>query len=359
MDMDKVETVDEDREWFLMRHLDPALIDMQLRHENERRTRMGKSSLLYVIPYQYIKKAQQDKLQNDRYNKEVKKNNLLRNDFHFFVFIKATRTEITELVQSPWNTFGRVRLHHCRSHAGEPLRVKHDEMDRLIKLFVEQREKFNFVPAEDDVRLKEKVQLKTGIFKDYEASVLKIKYSADGANFTLGIPVFNGEYTLQMKNYKVSDIKVPSRLQKYLDPSFVSVMECDLIEILRHRIKGYPPGADRTLDADKLNAYYLLNYLDFTDVAKHRHFKTLMLFCASLRKDKTGKEILIPVVETFVGNKNNVSTDEDAFAFAILFEATHNVDYRTLVKNYVKTHTVTLAPLTSIMPLIKGIRVRK
>ena len=289
----------------------------------------------------------------------MKENNLLRNDFHFFVFIKATHREIEDLLRASWNTEGRQRLHHCRSHSGKPLRVRNGEMDRLIKLFVEQREKFNFVPVGSDIRLREKVQLRTGIFKDYEASVLKIKYTADGANITLGIPVFNGEYTLQMKDYTVSDIRVPARLQKFLDPSFVSVMERDLISILRHRIKGYVPNEYRAVDAEKLNTYYLLNYLEFSDAVEHRHFKTLMLFCASLRKDNSGKELLVPVVESFVNDIENPSTDEDAFALAVLFEATHNVDYRTIVKNYVKTHTVTFDPLTLMMPLIKDIRVRK
>ena len=348
--------------WYVMRHLSPELIDQQLQQVNEQRMRDNKHSFAYIIPYQYIRKAAHDDSQGMAFNRDVDKNNSLRNDFRFFVFIKATEEEINQLVQEDWNKNGRLHLYFCRSRSGNPLRAKESEMSLLIRLFVSQREKFNFVPIEkSDFRLGEKIRLKSGILKEHQFSVTKIRYTDEGINLTLGLPIFDGAFSLQVEDYPVSEVNAPTRLQRFFSKDFVQVMEQELIAILRHRVKGSPssPQKGGESDAEKLNTYHFLNYMEFADTTEHHHIQTLLLLCASLRKDQHTVEALAPTIVQLLNPTTEPATDEEAFMAAVLFVATHNIAYRTAAKHYEQTHDTLSAPLSLLMPIIKDIRIRK
>ncbi|MBQ8675251.1 MAG: hypothetical protein IJ528_03375, partial [Bacteroidaceae bacterium] len=45
------------RYWYVMIHLEPAIISRQLTSENERRTSQGLPALTHIIPFSYLKKA--------------------------------------------------------------------------------------------------------------------------------------------------------------------------------------------------------------------------------------------------------------------------------------------------------------
>ena len=341
--MPKVTTPRRREEWYVMRHMEPAFIDRQLREVNSRRAEAGLSELLYVIPHQYILKVRHDDHQGKEYNDSVDENNRIRNDFHYFVFIRATLRDLRKLLLEPWNTERRLRLYFCRSRDGHPLRAKADEMDRLISLFLEQRQKFHFVRTDHNFELDEKVRLRTGVFKDYEFSVTRIRHTGSGVNITLGLPLFNGEFTLQMEDYPVSDLEMPLHLQPFLDPAYLNDVARELIAILRHRVRRQYEASNAGADADKLNTFHLLNYLEYADTADYRRLRVLLLLCAALRKDH-------PV---------EPADDEEALTMAVLFVATHNITYRTILKQYGQTHPSLSEPLSSLLPLVKELKVRR
>lgn len=344
-----------------MRHLNPELIDLQLRQVNKQRAKDGRPELLYMIPYQYIVEAKHDSGQGSEFNKSVDENNQLRRDFRYFVFIRSSEKDLKRLVQEDWNRNGRVRLHFYSSRDGMPLRVKADEMDRLISLFIDQRQKFNFIQSNDDFKLSEQVRLKTGVFKDYQFSVTKINHSGKGVNLTLALPIFNGEFLLQMEECPVADVDMPTRLQHYLAPDFLRVVERDLLSILNHRVSGYRKATANAAedDSDKLNTYGILNYLDYENTAEHNHLRTLMLLCASLRKDKYGVLTLVPVIERQLSSIKTLSNDEEAFMMAVLFVATHEIAYRKVLREYEQMHETISEPLSMLMSIKEKIRVRK
>ena len=344
-----------------MRHLNPELIDLQLRQVNKQRANDGRPELLYIIPYQYIVEARRNSGQGAEFNKSVDENNQLRRDFRNFVFIRSTEKELKRLVQENWNRDGRARLHFYSSRDGLPLRVKADEMDRLISLFIDQRQKFNFIQSKDDLNLSEQVRLKTGVFKDYQFSVTKITHSGKGVNLTLALPVFNGEFMLQMEECPIADVDMPTRLQNYLATDFLAVVERDLLSILNHRVTGYRQVAANAAeaDSDKLNTYGILNYLDYEDTAEHNHLRTLMLLCASLRKDKYGVMTLVPVIERQLSSIKMLSNDEEAFMMGVLFVATHEIAYRKVLREYEQMHEIISEPLSMLMSIKDKIRVRK
>lgn len=362
MSMDERKHRQTDEQWFLLRHHNPELIDRQLQEVNAGRVNAGQRALLYLVPYQYIQRAGK----GGECDESIRRQNTLRNDFRRFVFVKGTRDEIDALLQEDWNVRTQLRLHYCRSYFGEPLRASSSDMDRLMKVFIDCHERYHLVPVDPDFKLNERVRMRTGIFAEQEVQLVKINYTAKGINLTLAVPLFNGGYTLEMKGRGVMDIEVPERMQKFLSPDLMTVIEQDLIDILRRRVmkKKQPPEtreeltAEAVADADKLNTYYILNYMEFADRADQNHFRALMLLCASLRRDEAAVESLIPVVKALVDSELEATNDEEAFLLAILFVATHDIIYRTAVKLYEQTHTVTYDSLARLLPVVKRIRVR-
>ena len=342
--------------WYVMRHRDPKYIDEQLRQVNDRREQAGERVFLYLVPYQYIKRIKT----NEGSEKNVQQHNDLRSDFRNFVFIKATEAEINALIREDWNRRTRHHLHYCRSHSGLPLYASADDMDRLIKVFVSHYEQYHLVPNDPATLENAQVVLKTGFFSGYQTTVTRIRYSQTGIDLTLGIPLFNGNFMLETKQHTLADIEMPEGMQQILAPDFIQTVETDLIAILRHRVKGRQPdeAADDKSDAEKLDLYYILNYLEFADTAAHNHLRTLMLLCASLRKDDRGVLALTPLVEDLLSHHQEASSDSEAFMMAVLFIATHRISYRRAVKQYQQTHDNLSENLSTLIAIIKDIKVR-
>ena len=354
---------DDTQYWYVMTHLEPSLIDRQLQLENAERFRKGQATLLYVIPFQYMVKANVEKgLEEDGWQsrevKDVNDNNSLRNSLYSFVFIKATGDEITALTDRGWNRQGRLHLYHYRTKFGSPIKVNQEEMQPLLSFFIEQHQRFSFTPYSEEIAANETVYIKRGIFKDYRASVLEIHHQADGISLTLGIPLFNSEVMMKLYDYAVSDVEVRGQVEHLFEPQFVKVLESDLFAILRRRVLHRNTDETFREDMEKLNTYSLLHYLKFDDSATHDHFQALLLLCATLRNDRQMKGILIPVVKKMAGDANPPATDEEAFCTAILFFATKNADYRRMVREYCRANAVTSASLSAIMPLVKRLQVR-
>ena len=61
--------------WWVLRHLNPQVVDVQLSQLNEQRARKGDEALVYFIPHQYAKEAVYKKEHDKAYNKMVRENN--------------------------------------------------------------------------------------------------------------------------------------------------------------------------------------------------------------------------------------------------------------------------------------------
>lgn len=360
-------TPDDNQYWYVMTHLEPSLIDRQLQQENAERFRNGQPTILYVIPFLYMVKANMEKgLEEEgkksqasvRTMKDVSDNNDLRNSLHNFVFIKSTEDEIAKLTSRDWNRLGRLHLHHYRTKSGSPIKVCQEEMQPLLNFFIEQRQRFSFTPYHEEITANETVRIKRGIFKGYKASVIEIHHQADGISLTLGIPLFNSEVMMKLYDYSVSDVEIQGQIEHLFESQFIKTFESDLFDILRRRVLRRNTDETFRKDMKTLNTYSILHYLKFDDSTTHNHFLALLLLCATLRNDNQMKGFLIPVVKKMVGDVNPPTTDEEAFYMAILFFATKSVNYRRTVREYCQTVAVTSESFTAIMPLVKKMRLR-
>ena len=338
--------------WYVMTHLDPALIDKLLQIENEQRFSRGLPTIFYVIPFRYMVRANAGRLDN------VADNNELRDYLHNFVFIKATKREIDELVNMPWNRTGRLHLVHYCNRSGIPIKTTQEEMQPLLKFFIEQHQKFSFIPYSDDLAANDTVYICRGAFKEYKASVIEVLHKADGINLTLGIPMFNNEVMMKLYDYLPSDVEIRGKLEHLFDPIFLQSMEADLLDILRCRVLRRETDETHVEAMTKLNAYRILHYLKFEDSAMHRYFQTLMLLCATLCKDRSVMNNLIPIIQRTIESSKSPKSDDECFRLAVLFFATKNVDYRKATREYCHNQEVHSPSLMAIIPLVKKVQLR-
>lgn len=367
MPINNEHTADNKQYWYVMQHLDPSIIDRQLTIENEQRSKDGRQALVHIIPFRYLKKATIDRWLADKEDKDKREKakvqaiadyNNLREYLHDFVFIKASKQEINSLTQSDWNRTGRLHLHHYRTHGGHPIRISDDEMRPLNQLFIEQHQRFSFVPWHEDMSKMETVHIKRGLFANCEANVMELHYTAKGIRLTLGIPVFLGEQNLKLFDCDASDIEVPGRMEHLFNPHFVKSIAENLLDILRRRIMDRDTPEHRLEDQKLLNDYMLFHYLKFDDTAVRNRFQALLLLAASLRRDTQEKKTLIPLVKQMISNPLQPTNEEETFLLAILFEATRDKEYREACKSYCQSHQVQNHALLHLMTIIKRITLR-
>lgn len=347
--------------WWLLRHPDPQLIDVQLSQLNERRAANDMEALVYFIPHQYIREATYKKENDKAYNKKVKENNTLRSSLHYYLFIKATEPDILALIGGEWNRTSRQYLSLCRTKSGKPLWATAKEMDSLIEMMSEYREMFNLEPSPDGFHVADKVMLKAKVFKGYEFYVTKVRKKEQGVSLTLELPIFNGRLILKTQNVDVEEQHLPMKIQEWLSPDYVKKVDQALTRIVRHRY-GRRKSNDNSLqteaDSQILHDLQFLSYMEFDDSQIHNHVKTLMLLHAVLRKDRHSTEHYIPIVQGMLTNPDKPENDEEAFMMAVLYMATRDVNYRDAAKQYEQLHKTLSEPLSLLMPVIKYIRFR-
>ena len=352
-----------------MFYLEPALIDKLLRIENEEREKKGQKLFLFLIPFLFLQRAAPAKGADEEREgtqrtlsgepSDVVENNTLRNLLHSFVFIKSSKYEIDQLLDSEWNRSGRLHLRHCRSRNGMPIRLTEEEMTPFIALFVEHKQRFSFRPYGKDALQQRTVHIRKGLFKDYQATVEEVVQTAEGFRLTLSIPVFNNEFMLQLYECPETDVDIPGgQIDQVFEPYFISSVEKELFDILRRRIRHRETEQTRSYDQKRLDAYGIFNYLRFEDTTKQIHFQTLMLLCATLRRDKDAKAMLLRELTAMQANLEAPLTDEEAFVTAVFFVATRKGTFRKAAKDYCQTHEVTYGPLMQLMPLVKEIKSR-
>ena len=347
--------------WWVLRHLNPQIIDVQLSQLNEQRAADDKEALVYFIPHQYAREAEYKKENDKVYNKMVKENNDLRSTLHYYLFIKATEPDINSLLSGEWNRAMRLRLTICRTKSGEPLWATAKDMDDLIALMSEHREMFNLEPSPEGFQIDDKVMLKAKVFKGYEFYVTKVRKKEKGASLTLELPIFNGRFILKTKSVDVAKQHLPMKIQELLSPDYVKRVDQALTAIVRHRYgRRKSKGNKQQTESDSviLHDLQFMSYMEFDDSEIHNHVKTLLLLHAALRKDRHSIEHYVPIVEQMLTNPTEATTGEDAFRMAVLYLATQDVNYRDAAKRYEQKHKTLSEPLSQLMPVIKYIRFR-
>lgn len=359
--------------WYVMHHSKPDIIDARLKEVNKERERLHFPRIDYIIPSLHLNKVtrQQTETENQTEAKpkvrrkvktdDIELNNSLCNYLHYFVFVKASNiNELYALVHQDWN---RQRLFHLAfrfTHSGQPLRMTEAEMQQLMAIVAEYHYKYGFRKYDVDAMSRMTVRLRKGSFKGRSATVIEVIRDDSGIHLTLGIPVFNDEFVMELYDIPLEDIEMTGgEISTALEPFLVGEMEKTLIGILRCRVRRQLTDAIQREQKQKLDLYSrMFQVLRFEDETSQAHLRALQLLNASLRGDASMKARLVKELERTILASNLPTTDEEAFSLAILFVATRKGPYRKAVKTYSQTHTVILSSLTNILPVIKDLNTR-
>ncbi len=368
-------TIRRPKSWYVLLHLEPELVELQLQRENEERKRKRQRLFEYFIPYLFLPKAVPDDYAQDiaDQRREAKDSNDLRRTMHHFVFIKASQNEITRLVSRPWNREGRLHLFFYISREGRRITMPDKMMESFITLCCENKQRFTFSPAIQNIEDYDSVVIATGTFKDTEAKILDVQHTTHGVSVTLAIPFFNGEKTLTLPGYKPEDLHLPRTVETLLSDHFIDAVEEQLIAILDRRVKRpWDIGNDKT-EAATLNHLFHYSYVHMPDLPSHHRFRALMLICATLRHDTDSRLSLIREVQGLLKDTDSrlsaldsrlskdsrlsaldsrLSSESTAYLQAALYLATGDADYRTAAKTY-QQHPEAAPSLTRLLSPLK------
>ena len=343
--------------WYIMFHAKPERIDAQLKEANRRREEEGRRPIDYRIPYLHMDRSSN---QNETDGNDADLNNSLRNYLRYFIFIKATRSYLGQLLHEEWNLNSLYRLSFRYSHSGQPLHMDEDEMQQLMGIVAEYKFKFGLREFNEETMTPIKVRMKNEQFKDKIGSVLEIVNDGKGIHLTVGIPAFNNELIMQVSDIATDEVDIiGGGIDNILEPYLIRSVEENLIQILRRRVRHQADAETRAQDKKRLDTYSdIFTVVSFKDKAHAAHLLALHLLNACLRGDTNLRKVLAKRIEQTMGNTEEPQSDEEAFSLAILFVATRKGIYRKAVKDYVREHQTTLKPLLALMPVLKEIKTR-
>lgn len=348
------------KKWYVMLHLEPELIERQLQIENEARRCRGLRLFEYFVPYTFVPKAVPDPYAKnvEEQERQAYEANQLRTLMRQYVFIKASSNEATALVGRAWNREGRLHLHFYYSHDGRRITMPDDKMQSFINLCLESRQHFTFGPLVEDISDYDTVVISRGPFEDTEAVILDIQHTAGGISMTLGIPFFNGEKMLKLKDYKTADVHLPHSVSELLNDHFIDNVESELVAILNRRVKQAGADGETREEAALLTHLYHYSYVQIRDTPSHCRFRALMLICATLRADREAREHLTVEALQLLNGQTEAQTEGEAYLMAALYVATANADYRTAAKHYEQSHSTPDSRLTRLLSPLKRMNKR-
>ncbi len=350
--------------WYILYHGQPETIEVYLKDENRQRELLHQPSLEYIIPYLHLNKAKRQTTEDNKQpaacQSDIQLNNSLRNYLHYFVFIKASRMQLDILLSRPWNRGGLYHLFFRISHNGTPLRMREKDMLPLIKTLAEYQHKYSFREFNADTISSGTVRIiKKGAFMGRTATVLQVIRRGDGFSLTLGVPIFQKEFLVELYDFTSKDVEVlGGHIEKLFEPYFLQGVEQELLTFLDRRVRHLDDSHSRQTMKTRLQSYDTFRYLTFEDPVAQNHFQALLLLIATLQGDHERKALLLQAVKASLPSLDHPETEEQLFLLSILYVATRKGVYRKTVKDFVSHHPVTSPSLQRLLSLLKKINNR-
>ena len=387
--------------WHVMTHLEVDQFRKWFDYANAERFRNNEPLIRPFYPYEFLR---------GRLDEEKKQANAHR-VFRHFIFLKGTTRDINELIYSPANMQSYVRLRRYLTPSGEQAFVRDDMMEEFLQACVTYRERFELIPSNDDIAVQDKVKIKNGIYKGYEATVLRAKLHKGQLILDLAISMVSGQIDIRMNGVSARDVKPlnPAGINA-LRADFIRYTQDQVLEILSRRAaqleraereRKQAAAERRSLDAtlterqklelqpfledsDMLERLLRYRTYEITTRSANAHFQALMLICAHLSKDTRTEQSLLTTVHSLlnctapqhpIANSQrptpsphpptansqlptpnpqpSLTSDTDAYLCIALKVATDNPAYRDAVKEYIRVRQPKSKRLLAFASLIR------
>ena len=326
--------------WYVMLDGNPRLLDFQLRRENALRRQDGVTGtglLEYFIPFCFLPHTSEK--ENEKQRREAAWANSLRTDLHDFAFIHATPRGMARLLDRQWRRTMRSRLHHYRNIHGEAITLTGEEMDRLIRVFSENRIRFSIGLPVMNIGPDVEVQIiRDGTFKGQTARIISVRHTADGIFLNIGIKMFQGMKELRLRDMTLDDIQRKGGSDELIGDRFIRDTESALTDIISRRVNHKETEASERDDVATLNHLFLFSYVTVGDPEACARFLSLMLICSTLRFDRDSTQVLLRRVEELLSGSDSLKPDIRAYLNLSLYIATRDANYRTAAKQLVREH---------------------
>lgn len=340
--------------WFIMKHLEMKRFKAWLEVENGKRLNQGLPIIESFFPHDFLKgdSSSPTDLRVRHQEEEV------HQDFADLVFLRATKSEIHEIVNTPWNLAFSNRLRHYldpeRKHATVSDRMMQDFFEACLKY----RGYFEVIPSIENIEAMDRVLIKSGPFAGHEASVVKVNHSKGTIHLELAIPMVSNIMTIRMEHVGRDQVAI-------LDPGAADAIRTDFIEytqshlltILEHRIKRIEDKEVNLRDAETLTRLFRYRNHHVENEAARNHFLALMLICAHLSHSSSERELRERALESLAAinrrSESKAATDTRTYLWIALYVSTHEPTYRDSAKQYVRDHQPKSGALRRFVTLIR------
>ena len=335
---------DTGKNWYVMIHQKPQWIEAMLHKDScGELTAKGTQPLPpydFFVPFQFMRPSAKDEL---------------RNDFHNFVFIRASASRIRKIVSVEWNVKARLHLHHYRDTNQQPIIISDKEMQQLRDTLQNRQLKAFFGQPVGDMAVGDTVILQFEPWMGKMGKIEKIAYRKGRLLMTVGINIMGGTKSVRFEDLHDGEVVfADAERKRLLSGNLISNFEDEMVNILGHRFRE--KAADKIL-RDRSRLIRLMGYanIHITDEDYRKRFTALMLLCSYLLFEAEARDhylaqvcqwlSLDPVnrkpssVNCKPSTVNPPQTPTDAYLMVALFICTRNPKFRDAAKAYRKTHS--------------------
>ncbi len=334
---------DSSTRWYVMTHLEMAHFMKWLKSENAQRLSQEKSIIEPFYPYEFLKETK----------------NGVSNDFTNIVFLKATESDISNLVNHQNDMVSRLRLRHYLDTDGTKATISDKIMQEFIQVCINYRGHFEVVPPISSIEATDKVKIISGPFAGNEASVVRVRLSHGAIHLDLAVELLSGVMHIRMNDVDKNKITILNRNSvDVIRNDFIEYTQNHLLAILKHRIDHEESIKINKRDADMLTRLYRYRNHDIKNDAARNHFLALMLICAHLchytaDEEQLRKNVLSALTEINQRSESKAATDVRAYLWIALYISTHDPVYRDAVKQYVHDRQPKSVKLRNFVSLIR------
>ena len=217
----------------------------------------------------------------------------LRSVFHSFVFIKASKARIRDIVFSDWNTKTRYRLYHYRNRAGDKLLISDREYQQLRDLiYNSQLNVFFGVPITPvrEMQVGNRVLLKIKNWENHPGIIERIKLKKDRVSIRVSFNFLGQTKSVSFDDLHDGEVTFADAVtEQLITGDLVRNFEYEVAILLGHVFKKQKKAlSDR--DFSRLRRLYSYADIQIEDEDDRKRFTSLMLICASLLPDKEACE---------------------------------------------------------------------
>lgn len=359
--------------WYVMCHPNPAQIEWMLQRENlgafSRDDKSDSEPLEYFIPFQFLLRAPtksdnpgsptEDYIEREVYDQQAEDDNGVREALHSYVFVRTDEQRLSRLLESEWNSGGRLHLFHYRTISGEPLRVMDDEMQKFIEILRNRQLRYYIGQPLDAMGVGDTVTLHLSPWEGRKATITRIELRGGRTRLTVTIDILGNLTHVTFPDVHEGDVTFDDEsLERLINGNLLRNFEQEVLAILSRRFSRNPSEDDRRRDNSRLKRLYAYNGVIVDDEDEQRRFAALMLICVTLLGEKELKEQYVAQLKGWLDGIKEPSTDTEAYLMLALFVAQRKPAMREAVKNYRNSHDDCPDIIRQLFSKIKRLRCR-